>query len=115
MARQRQEREEREEREREEAEERKRLNAEARQRYIDGLAAKKAEERRRHEAETDARLAPAKARARRDWLIAHPGKEAADFDREAWPLVRENLIEDEAAARVEATKAALRASGQYNL
>ena len=113
LARQRREREEWEEQQREEQEERVRANTAARETYLAGLAKQKAEADRRQEAATDAALAPAKERARRDWLLSHPGKDAADFEKVAWPLIRANLIEDQRAAVIEATKAQLRSSGRY--
>lgn len=114
LARQRREREAWEEQQQEEQAERVRANTEARERYLAGLAAKKAEERRRHDAETEAALAPARERARRDWLLAHPGQDAAAFDKVAWPLVRENLLADEQARALEATKARLRNDPMYS-
>ncbi len=114
LARQRREREAWEEQQAEEQAERVRANTEARASYLAGLAAQKAEVARRQEAETDAALAPAKERARRDWLIAHPGRDAAAFEKVAWPLVRENLLADEQARVLEATKARLRNDPMYS-
>jgi hypothetical protein len=114
LARQRREREVWEEQQREEQEEAVRENAATRERYLAGLAAQKAEAVRRQEAETDHELGPAKERAQRDYLLAHPGKDAAAFEKLAWPLIRENLIADQRAAAVEATKAKLRSSGLYD-
>ena len=114
LARQRREREAWEEQQAEEQAERVRANTEARASYLAGLAKQKAEAARRQEAETDAALAPAKERARRDWLVSHPGQDAAAFEKVAWPLVRQNLLEDQRAAVIEATKAQLRNSGMYD-
>ena len=91
-----------------------RENAAARTRYLDGLAAQKAEADRRRDAETEVALAPAKERARRDWLIAHPAQDAVAFENLAWPLVRENLLADEQARVLEATKARLRNDPMYS-
>ena len=115
IARQRREREAWEEEQREEREEQVRANTAARERYLAGLAAQKAEVARRQAAETEAALAPAKERARRDWLIAHPGQDAAAFENVAWPLVRENLLADEQARALEATKAQIRLDPRYSL
>ena len=113
LARQRAEREAWEEQQKEEQEERVRANTKARETYLSGLAKQKAEVVQRHEAATAAALAPAKERARRDFLIANPGRDAADFEKVAWPLVRQNLLEDEKAQALEATKTQLRSSGRY--
>jgi len=114
LARQRREREAWEEQQREEREEQVRANTEARERYLAGLAAQQAEVARRQAAETEVALAPAKERARRDFLIAHPGQDAATFENVAWPLVRENLLADEEARVLEATKARLRNDPMYS-
>jgi len=115
LARQRAEREAWEEQQAEEQAERVRANAEARARYLTGLAKQKAEVARRQESETDAALAPAKERARRDWLIANPDRDAAAFEQAAWPLVRENLLADERARALEATRARLAIDPRYSL
>lgn len=115
LARQRREREAWEEQQREEQEERVRENAAARKRYLDGLAEQQAVAEQRRSAETEAALAPAKERARRDWLIAHPGQDAAAFENVAWPLVRENLLADEQARAQEALRAQIRADPRYSL
>ncbi len=115
LARQRREREAWEEQQREEQEERVRENAAARKRYLDGLAEQKAVAAQRRSAETEAALAPAKERARRDWLIAHPGRDAAVFEKVAWPLVRENLLADEQARTQEALKERIRLDPRYSL
>ena len=69
-----------------------------------------AEEQRLEEA-----LAPERATAERRWRAAHPGKTGGDFARDAWPLLRVNLLEERQAATVEAAKAALRRTGAYGL
>ena len=114
LARQREEREAREAQEAEALEAGRRENAEARRVYLAGLAAAKAADARREEAATDAALAAAKERARRDWLLANPGKDGADFERDAWPLVRANLVEDAGEAQLRAARAALLRSGNYS-
>ncbi len=113
LDRQRREREEREEREAEAQAERDRLNQEARDRYLARLDRDKREAEARREAETDAALAPAKDRERRALLAAHPGKTAQDFDREAWPHLRANLLADERAAGEAALRERLAATGRY--
>jgi hypothetical protein len=115
IARQRAEREAWAEQQREEQEARVRENAATRQRYLAGLEARRAEVAGRREDEIDAALAPAKERALREFLIAHPGRDAAEFEAVAWPLVRANLLEDELARVQEATKLQLRSHARYNI
>ncbi len=103
IARQRAEREQWEAQQKAEREAQVRENAAARQRYLDGLAKQKAEAARQQEAATDAALAPARERALRDWLLAHPGRDADAFEGQVWPLVRANLLEEQRAGVIEAT------------
>jgi hypothetical protein len=42
------------------------------------------------------------------WLTDHPGKAEADFQREAWPHLRANLLEARQARRDEAARAEAR-------
>ena len=66
-------------------------------------AAAEAEAARR-EAELEAQLAPAKQRELRNWLINHPDQTEAVFLAKVWPLVRENLLEDEKQRRAAAIR-----------
>ncbi len=113
LDRQRREREVREEAEREALEEAGRLNEEARRRRLAGEAelARKAAARR--EAETEAGLAPEKERERRAWLAAHPGQTPEDFERQAWPHLRRNLLDTQAEAQQAALRQRLGATGRY--
>jgi hypothetical protein len=68
-------------------------NAEAGRKYRAKLEAEKAEKQREHDAEIDLELAPAKKRLQNEWLAAHPNETAAGFEKKAWHLLKENLIE----------------------
>jgi len=100
-----------------EQEEMQRANAEARARYLAGLEAKKLEEKQRAEAAIEAELAPQKERAKRQWLYDHPDKEAKDFERNAWPLLKANLLEEQDEQRLQAEIEAQRRrnSGRYSI
>ncbi len=100
-----------------EAEQRERdeSNAQARARYLDGLKATEDAARREREERVEAALAPQRERAAREWLVAHPAHNASDFMRQAWPLIKANILDDEAAANLEAATRQLRASGKYSL
>lgn len=63
----------------------------------------------------ETRLAPHKERLQRQWMADHPGHGADEFTRLAWPLLRENLLAEEAQALHAATLADLRRSGIYDL
>jgi hypothetical protein len=69
--------------------ENKRRNDIARTQYLSELAEKKAAEQARRGAEEEQRLAPEKRREMLAWLIDHPDKTEADFER-IWPLVKES-------------------------
>jgi ribosomal protein L20 len=77
-----------------EQKERKRQNALARKRYLDRLEAERQMQRDEHEAKVEQELAPMKTRLQRQWLVDHPDKDASDFEAQAWPLLRANLLED---------------------
>ena len=113
LQRQRREREVREEAEREALEAVARLNEEARRRRLAAEAelAPKAEARR--DAETEAELVPQKEQARQAKRAAHPGKGPEDFERQAWPHLRANLLAERRAAEEAALRERLAASGRY--
>ncbi len=90
-------------------------NAEARRKYLSGLEATKAEKQREFGAQVDAELEPQKQTAMREWLANHPDQTAADFEKKAWHLLRENLIEQRNTEVLESTKRQMQASGRYSL
>lgn len=65
------------------------------------------------EAAFDAEIAPEKLRLRRQWLADHPGRSERDFDKEAWPHLRENLKDQAQAEAREAMRQSLLRSGNY--
>ncbi len=88
-------------------------NAQTRRKYLDGLE----QQRKAKQAETDAAieldLAPEKRRLQNEWLANNPGQTAADFEKKAWHLLKENLIEER---KNEAINAEIKsASGRYSL
>lgn len=96
-------------------EERRRLELEQR---INARAKAEAEEEARRKAaeeQLELELQPEKARIRRQWLADHPGKTPAEFDRFAWPNLRQNVIEarEERLRREQREK--LAASGSYQM
>lgn len=75
------------------------------------LDAQKRAVQRERETAIDAALAPRMATIEREWRIAHPGR---DFEQ-VRPLVREQLLEEDAAATREGAKRELLATGKYSL
>ena len=88
-------------------------NERLRDRYLAGLAAKRAADAAENDARLEAALAPERTRLERQWLADHPGHSAEDFRRRAWPQLRQNLGDERAAQHLEAEKAALRRTGMY--
>ena len=88
-------------------------NAEAGRKYRATLEAAKAEREREHDAQIDRELEPQKQRLKREWLANNPNQTAADFEKKAWHLLKENLIEQRNAEAFEAEKQ--RAAGRYSL
>jgi hypothetical protein len=92
-------------------------NAATRKQYLAGLEAKKQEQQKLRDAEIDEELEPKKTVLMREWLVDHPDKTSTDFEKVAWPLLRENLVEEIRDRQFEATKAAARThlSGEVTL
>jgi len=67
--------------------------------YQQGLADKRKAEDDRMAAQFDAKVAPTKEKAKRQWLYDHPDRTETDFETQAWPLLRANL-EDEAKTAI---------------
>ena len=72
----------------------KAANDAARAEYLAGLEAKRVAERVTHEDRIVATFETQKQHAKRQWLFDHPDKTADDFERHAWPLLRENWLLD---------------------
>ncbi len=90
-------------------------NERLRDRYLAGLAAKRAADTAENEARLELALEPERLRLQREWLAAHPDHSAEDFRSKAWPRLRENLGDERAKSHLEAEKRALARSGAYNL
>jgi hypothetical protein len=110
--------EERQERERAEAarrEPQKRENEAVRKKRLAGLEARKEAKRQSDNEAIDRQLEPKRQYHCREWLAQHPGKSEADFNKQAWPLLRQNILEDDKRASAEAMKQALRQRGGYGM
>ncbi|CAN5176405.1 hypothetical protein BH20ACI1_BH20ACI1_20130 [soil metagenome] len=90
-------------------------NAETRRKYLAKLAAEKAEKQAERQRQIDIELAPEKKRLQNQWLVDHPGKTESDFNKEAWLLLRENLIEARNNQTLEAEKQRQLSTGRYSL
>jgi hypothetical protein len=97
--------------------ERDKLNAEARAQWRAKLQAERDAKAADLAREQDAALAADKARLQREWEASHAEYRAdpGAYERLAWPLDRQNLIEAAAVEAYEAQKAALRRQGGYSL
>lgn len=90
-------------------------NAELRRKYLDGLE----QQRKAKQAETDAAieldLAPEKRRLQNEWLANNPNETVADFEKKAWHLLKENLIEQRKTEAMNAEIQSQLSSGRYSL
>jgi preprotein translocase subunit SecD len=89
-------------------------NSELRRKYLAGLDEEKAERQRERDAEIDLELAPTKKRLQNEWLANNPTQTAADFEKKAWHLLKENLIEQRNADSLSAEIQRQKASGLFN-
>ncbi|MEJ7862143.1 MAG: hypothetical protein WKF90_10985 [Pyrinomonadaceae bacterium] len=65
------------------------------------------------DAEIELELASDKKRLQNQWLADNPNKTEADFNRQAWHLLKENLIAERADVQMEVEMRAVRASMDY--
>ncbi len=65
------------------------------------------------DAEIELELASDKKRLQNQWLADHPNKTEAAFNREAWHLLKENLIAERAEAQMQIEMLNARASMVY--
>jgi hypothetical protein len=88
-------------------------NAEVRRRYLAKIEAERKAKRAEADAVIEAELQPEKKRLEREWLANNPTLTAADFEKKAWHLLKENLIEQRKAEAFEAEKQRL--SSRYSI
>ena len=79
-------------------------NSAARQKYLNGLESERKERQKAADQALDAEFEPKKRSLMRDWMISNPGKVEADFERLAWPLLRQNLVEQHRDAMRQASR-----------
>jgi len=90
-------------------------NAEARRKYLDGLAEQRKAKQDEADAELELSLTLEKQQLRNAWLADHPNDTAADFEKKAWHHLKANLIEQRKAAAMEANTEQLKQTGRYSL
>jgi hypothetical protein len=90
-------------------------NAETRRKYLAKLDDEKKARQAETDAQTDLELAPEKRRLQNEWLANNPTQTAADFEKKAWHLLKENLIEQRNADSLSAEIQRQKASGGYSL
>ncbi len=94
---------------------RQRDNATARHNHLNKLENERKAEQSAMDAKIDLELAPTKKRLQNEWLANNPTQTAADFEKKAWHLLKENLIEQRSADIMNATIQSQAASGRYSL
>lgn len=90
-------------------------NEDNRQRRLAALEAERRAKAQDHEAEIEAALEPRKQQLKRQWLVDHPDRSDADFERHAWPKLCANLVADDEEAATASVRAGLLRSGQYGI
>lgn len=96
-------------------ERRQRDNETARHNHLNKLENERKAEQSATAAKIDLELEPTKRRLQNEWLANNPNETAADFEKKAWHLLRENLIEQRNADIMNATIEAQAATGRYSL
>ena len=86
---------------------------EGRRKYLAELEAERAKKQAKSDASIELELAADKKRLQNQWLVDHPGKTESDFNKEAWHLLKANLIAERADAQMELEMLAQRASMDY--
>jgi hypothetical protein len=90
-------------------------NAEVRARHLNKLQTDREAKRADADAQTEIQLQPQKQTLMREWLASNPTQTAADFDKKAWHLLKENLIEQRKTDALDADIKANLATGRYSL
>ncbi len=90
-------------------------NADAKRRYLEKLEADRKAKQSETDAQTELELASEKRRLQNEWLANNPTQTPADFEKKAWHLLKENLIEQHNAASLEAEKQRQMETGRYLL
>ncbi len=90
-------------------------NNEARARYNTKLEAERAAKKADADAQTEIALAPEKRRLQNEWLANNPAQTAADFEKKAWHLLKENLIEQRKTEAISAEIQSQSATDRYSL
>ncbi len=90
-------------------------NAEVRRKYLGGLEQQRKAKQDEADAQIELELAPTKKRLQNQWLVDNPTQTPADFDKKAWHLLKENLIEQRNSEVMNAEIQAQAATGRYSL
>ncbi len=88
-------------------------NVETRRKYLDGLEQQRKAKQAEMDAAIELELAPEKRRLQNEWLANNPTQTVADFEKKAWHLLKENLIEQRNADSFNAEIQRQKASGLY--
>ncbi len=109
------ERQEKAEREAQEARQTAERHARGLAYFQEQSAKAKADALAKREAAINASLAADKETAKRSWLAEHPGHSAEEFERAAWPHLKQNLLEARDVSAAEIITQELRATGNYRM
>jgi hypothetical protein len=90
-------------------------NEAARQRHLAKLDGDRKAKQDEADAQIELSLAPEKKRLQNEWLANNPNETAADFEKKAWHLFKENLIEQRKTEAMNAEIQSQSATGRYSL
>ncbi len=90
-------------------------NEHAKQEHLASLDRQRKFQAQTADAEKETRLTGEKLRLKNQWLADHPGMTAADFETQAWGLLKANLFADAEKADYQAALQEAAASGRYSL
>jgi hypothetical protein len=90
-------------------------NAASRARHLNKIQTDREAKRAEADAQTEIQLQPEKRRLQNEWLANNPTQTAADFEKKAWHLLKENIIEQRRVDTMNAEIQAQTATGRYSL
>jgi hypothetical protein len=89
-------------------------NAEIRRKYLAKIDRDRNAKKAEAEADAEIELQSEKKRLQNEWLANNPTQTAADFEKKAWHLLKENLIEQRNADTLDAEIQRQKQSGRYS-
>jgi hypothetical protein len=90
-------------------------NADVRRAYLAKIDGERLAKQAEADAQVETQLQPEKKRLQNEWLANNPGATVADFEKKAWHLLKENLIEQRNGEAMNAEIQRQKQTGRYSL